>query len=493
MKRTSSLVECRLGHLLLFAIALLLFIFMLNGSDSLAWAQGDDDPTSSDTDDSEAQTPDEADQDEGSDEEEEESEPWLAEQVPESWKSSWGGLPTYQWIALSFIIVLGVVVDFVTRRLLFTMTLGWVRFTTKQEKAAVLGKKAFKPMGLLAMAIVWYLGMVWIGLPSGLLGVLLFIVRIFGVGMGVWTAFLFIDMLAEILKVQAEKTRTKFDDLLAPLVSRSLKVLTVCLGVVTMAQACGWPIAGLISGMGIGGLAIAFAAKETLGNLFGSATILLDRPFEIGDWIVCGDVEGSVETVGMRSTRVRTFYNSLVTVPNNVLMTAVIDNMGQRRYRRIKTQIKLQYDTPPDRIQAFCEGVRELIRRHAYTRKDYYHVYLNQFDNSSLNVLLYCFLECPDWSVELRERERLFLDILRVANELDVMLAFPTQTVHIASNEQTPRSRKPLDAEDPPVLGRRLAAKVAGRPLPPEKKPGPVPFDEWHPFEGIDDDGDGGE
>ena len=95
----------------------------------------------------------------------------------------------------------------------------------------------------------------------------------------------------------------------------------------------------------------------------------------------------------------------------------------------------LTYDTPPEKIEAFCEGLRELIRNHPHTRKDYYHVYLNQFNGSSLDILLYCFIDCSDWAIELRERQRLFLDIIRLAAKLEVQFAYPTQTLHMANND----------------------------------------------------------
>jgi MscS family membrane protein len=120
--------------------------------------------------------------------------------------------------------------------------------------------------------------------------------------------------------------------------------------------------------------------------------------------------------------------------------------------------------------------VRELIRRHPYTRKDYYHVYFNQFSESSLDVLLYCFIECPDWAVELRERQRLLIDILKLAQELGVSFAFPTRTVHLCQDETPPEESPPLGLDDPLLAGRRLAARVAGGPLAPADRPGPVEY-----------------
>jgi MscS family membrane protein len=163
----------------------------------------------------------------------------------------------------------------------------------------------------------------------------------------------------------------------------------------------------------------------------------MDRPFQVGDWVVIGGTEGTVETVGFRSTRIRTFYNSLVTLPNSNLISAEVDNYGARRYRRWKANLGVAYDTPPEKIDVLCEGIRELVRRHPYTRKDYFHVYLNQYGPSSLDILLYIFWETPDWATELRERHRFAVDVLRLTQHLGVEIAFPTQTLHLKRGGET--------------------------------------------------------
>ncbi|MEM6507175.1 MAG: mechanosensitive ion channel domain-containing protein, partial [Planctomycetota bacterium] len=151
--------------------------------------------------------------------------------------------------------------------------------------------------------------------------------------------------------------------------------------------------------------------------------------------VIEGKTEGTVEELGFRSTRIRTFYNSQITVPNSTLVRATVDNYGRRKYRRWKTHVGVQYDTPPDKLIAFTEGIRELVRQHPYTRKDYYQVWMHQWSSSSMDVLLYIFFEVPDWSTELRERERMFVDIVRLADSLGVQFAFPTQTVHLYKEE----------------------------------------------------------
>ncbi len=401
------------------------------------------------------------------------SEDWLRDLFPDSWTAEGFLLPHYQWICLAVVVFLGMIVDMVVRFLLNRATDAWLKLL-KIDADSQPVEGLWKPVGLLARALTWYGGMVLIGLPPQVLHVLLVAVKFFAVTTAIWSCFRLIDLLSGYLLKKATGTDTKFDDLFIPLVSRSLKVFVVCVGTVTLADSLNLPIAGLLGGLGIGGAALAFASKDSLANVFGSLTVLVDRPFEIGDWIKTQGIEGMVEEVGIRSTRVRTFYNSLVTVPNSLLITAVVDNMGKRRYRRIKTTLALQYDTPPERIDAFCEGVRELIRRHPYTRKDYYHVYFNDFADSSLNVMLYCFVECPDWSVELRERHRLLVDILKLARRLGVSFAFPTRTLHMFQEEPVPPDE--LDFHAPESIGRGTAAAVAGPWLRAGQRPGRVEF-----------------
>ena len=403
---------------------------------------------------------------------------WWAKRFPESMRSQeaggvWFGLPTYLWITLVIIIAVGFVADFVTRTVLNQLTRTWLQFYHAKVDDAVC-KKMWRPVGLLMQCLVWYWATRLAGFPIGFCEVLLVCLKFLTVITGIWTAFRIVDVVANYMSKRAAKTASKFDDLIVPLVSKIVKIIIALVGVIIFIDVFGDDWKTALGGLGIGGAAIAFASKDSIGNFFGSVTVLCDRPFEIGDWIVTEGAEGTVERVGIRSTRIRTFYNSQITLPNILLTTAVVDNMGRRQYRRIKTTLGLNYDTTPEQMDAFCEGVRELLRRHPYTRKDYYHVYFNEFGPSSLDVLLYCFLECPDWSIELRERHRLFADILRLAEELKVQFAFPTSTLHLFQEDNANRATAKISG--PEQLGRELAAKITGPPLTGKNRPGPVEF-----------------
>jgi MscS family membrane protein len=365
---------------------------------------------------------------------------WLRGLMPPSLRSKVLFLEGWQWLGLIAIILAGIVAGrvfvFVATRIIHRV---FDRGTRGVDPDIVI--RTAGPLGALVTLLVWGLGIFWLGLPVAVFTLYYRAVRVVAIVVAVVVAYRLADLLAGLLENRADRTDTRFDDLLVPLVRKSLKVFVAAIGIVLIADTVGQDITALLAGLGLGGLALALAAQDTVSNLFGSLTVLIDRPFQVGDWVIVGDVEGTVEEVGFRSTRIRTFYNSLVTLPNSNLIKASVDNLGDRTYRRWKTTLAVTYDTPPERIDAFCEGVRELIRRHPYTRKDYFHVYLNDFGDASLNILLYTFFRTPDWATELRERHRLAVDILRLAADLGVEFAFPTQTVYLRNEEwQAPAS-----------------------------------------------------
>ncbi len=399
---------------------------------------------------------------------------WVRSRVPEQLRRDSILLESWQWLGLLILIAIGVAAD---RLFVFLLTL--LSGVFERRLALNISKEdrkaALRPLGLLAMAGVWAAGLGLLLLPAGIAAIVLVAVKFLAAVSFVWAAYKGVDTGERVFLEKAAGTESKMDDLIVPFLGRVAKIFVVAFGIVFVASNVGVNISGLLAGLGLGGLAFALAAKDTVSNIFGSLTILIDRPFSVGDWITIENgVDGTVETVGLRSTRVRTFYNSLITVPNSMLITAYVDNYGARRYRRWKTTLCVTYDTPPEKIEAFCEGLCELVRLHPYTRKDYYHIYANEFGAASLNILLYVFFEAPDWGTELRERHRLFLDILRLARELGIEFAFPTQTIHIARN--TPdHSDKPATAQDARSKGQFSARKLVRQEFGPRvRKPDPV-------------------
>ena len=397
--------------------------------------------------------------------------------IPESLK---GGflLAYWQWLALFLIVIIGSIADKVVAWMLARNVTRW---KNRHSGFHQLDNHILRPLGLMAMAFIWWIGLGVMGLPDTALIILSIAVKLLVGLSGVWSAYRLVDVLYALLMHKAQGTANRFDDLLVPMISKSLKVFVTVIGVIFVADNLNVDVTSLLAGLGLGGLAFALAAKDLLGNFFGSVTVLLDRPFHIGDWIIVGDVEGSVETVGFRTTRIRTFYDSVVTLPNSILTSTKIDNMGARRFRRMKTMLGLTYDTPPEKIEAFCEGIRTLIQLHPYMRTDYYQVYFNQYSAASLDILIYVFWQTPDWNTELRERHRFLLDILRLAKQLDVEFAYPTQTIYLKQDGGTSESvqqpfQTAMSEQDAFEMGQKQAQAIVESTLGLDVKPDPVIF-----------------
>ncbi len=355
----------------------------------------------------------------------------LLEMIPKGANQKFLGLSLWQYIGILILAVLA----FVLHRLL-TYFFGVVllRFTSRIGRKDI-GQKLVQPVARPASLLVLFATLTAIvpvlGLPVGFNR---FILLVFNISIPVFViviAMNLVDFVSNYLIRAAERTESTLDDQLIPLAKKSLKIIIVILGIIYILQSLEFNITALLTGLSIGTLAFALAAQDTIKNLFGSVTIFLDRPFQVGDWITASGIDGTVEEVGFRSTRVRTFYNSLIYVPNGKLADMVIDNMGLRQYRRFRTTLAITYDTPPELINAFVDGIRQIIQEHPDTRKDYYHVYLNSFGAASLDVLFYAFFSVPDWAAELKARHEVMMAIIRLAKQLGVRFAFPTQTIHI--------------------------------------------------------------
>ncbi len=386
--------------------------------------------------------------------------PWIQEHLP-SLQQIGFLLPHWQWIGLMGLILGGVVVDRLVASLLAPTMAGWL-LARKLDLGKEARARLLRPAGMLAMAALWGAGLPWLDLPESFDQALHAGVKVFAALTALWAAGRTVDALASYFQTKATRTLTKFDDLLIPMIRRALKIFLAVIGGLFIAENFSIDIKTLLAGLGLGGLAFALAAKDTVENLFGSITVLLDRPFQIGDRIVFDGLDGYIEALGFRSTRLRTLDDILVTIPNARLMGAMIQNLTRRRFRLIDCMISIAYDTHPEKIEAFCEGIRELIRMHPKTRKNEFYVHFNVFGAASLDIQLYCFIETLDWGEQLRERERLFLDILRLAATLGVEFAYPTQTLFLRQGSATvPKVAVPSDLGGAVRLGREEARKLA--------------------------------
>jgi MscS family membrane protein len=363
----------------------------------------------------------------------------ILQKIPDSFQRSFLGLALWQYGAIFLWILLGLIIKRLSE---YAIDSYFKRLTQKSktewDDAVVIS--AEKPLSFAFMTLFFLLTYANLHLSVLVNKVLSVTFEILFSISALWLLYNLINVLADYLQSLTAKTESKLDDQLVPLLRKSMKVALVLIGVIFILQNNGINVASLLAGLGLGGLAFALAARDTVANLFGSVTIFLDKPFQIGDWIKTGNIEGTVEEVGFRSTRVRTFYNSLVSVPNSVMANTDIDNLGLRQYRRLFFTLSMHYKTPPEQLQAFVDGIKTIISQTPTMRQDYYEVHFSSFGAHSLDVMVYCFFSVPTWSVELSEKHAFLMKILNFADELGVEFAYPTQSLYIDGNLDNQRA-----------------------------------------------------
>ena len=249
-----------------------------------------------------------------------------------------------------------------------------------------------------------------------------------------WTFNRAIDFVGYKLKNKAMETESKVDDQLIPFAIDIAKVLTIVLGsVMILGNVFDVNVTAFVTGLGIGGVAFALASKESLENLLGSFTIFFDKPFTVGDTVTLGGVTGTVEKVGFRSTRIRTFDKSIVTVPNKNIISAELDNLGARPVRRVKFNIGLTYDTSVENIKKIVDDIQKLIDEHPMTNQEGKVRFL-EFGPSSLDIMVLYYVDSPDWEALIDAKQKINFDIIDIVNKYKCEFAFPSTSVYIEKN-----------------------------------------------------------
>ncbi|PJF39284.1 MAG: hypothetical protein CUN54_09050, partial [Phototrophicales bacterium] len=242
------------------------------------------------------------------------------------------------------------------------------------------------------------------------------------------SAYQAIEVLAVSSTHLFRLTGLHIEDKLLPYIRTGLKLIVISLTIVLIVQEWGFNVAGLVAGLGLGGLAFSLAAQDTIGNLFGFSTIVGDRPFTVGDFIQTSDVSGIVEHVGLRSTRVRQDGFGVITVPNGTLANSPILRLHRRR---VDLLIGVTYNTTDAQIETVVEKLREMLRNRDHVEKHSIDVYFVGFGASSLDIMVRCFITLRDWQAFMRERETINLEVMRIVRGNGLSFAFPSRSLYI--------------------------------------------------------------
>ncbi len=370
--------------------------------------------------------------------------PWHTEKlkkiIPDFGHYKLLNIEIWQYLGLLILILLSVVLFYVLKRIVFYV-LQKIQYliihkTSVNIKLAL--KKLTRPVVLLLLIAFIKVLIPSLFLPLNVNTILFLTLNIMVTVFWIYVFLKLVQVVMSIYADFAESTHGKLDDQLVPILDNFLTGIVIFLGFLKLLTLFGIEPVTVIAGASIGGLAVALASQDTVKNLIGTVMIFIDKPFHIGDWIEAGTVIGTVETVGFRSTTVRAADTSVFQIPNSALSEMVVNNKGLRAFRRYQTNLGIRYDTPPELINAFAQGVRKIIDLHPETRSDAFNVEFSGFGDSALLILLNVYFVQLDWNLEQSSKHSLHIKILELAKELGVEFAFPSSTIMI---EQFPEKK----------------------------------------------------
>ncbi|ACO04101.1 MAG TPA: mechanosensitive ion channel protein MscS [Persephonella sp.] len=352
----------------------------------------------------------------------------IVQQIDYLLKQLFLGTPIYKWALALLVFLL-----FLFFRKLFThIIIGIIRKLTSRTKTTIddkLLKVIESPFKFLFIVFgVWFAFSI-LNVEQEIVNHLiksLFIITVF------WILYNAVIIFQEGFYKFAERFGKDLSRELGSFFIKSAKIFIFVLGFVAVLQEWGIDVTAFIASLGLGGLAFALAAKDTVANLFGGLTILADKSLKIGDWVKVGSVEGIVEDLGIRTTKIRTFEKSLITVPNSYIANNPIENYSRRDNRRIKMTIGLVYDTPGETVKKIVDDIRSMLKEHPRISKDLITlVFFDKFGDSSLDIFIYTFTDTSNWEKYMAIKEDINLKIMEIVERNGSSFAYPSQSIYI--------------------------------------------------------------
>lgn len=348
------------------------------------------------------------------------------------------------WCLMGGIILFGLLFRFLFARV-FTRII--FRFFRRRDSQAPGYDKMFellrKPWGTFIILLSIYIACLqlsfppeWKMTPPDKMGIRMILERSYSIVLicsFTWIILRLTDFFGLLLQYRASLTEDRSDDQLVPFFKESIKVVIVILCVFfILGSVFRLNVASLIAGLGIGGLAVALAAKDSLENLLASFTIFLDKPFVIGDQVtVGGNINGTVERIGFRSTRLRTEEKSFITVPNRKMVETEVNNLSLRPRRRVRQVLGLTYDTPPEKFKAIIAELQELLDKDENVDETESRVKLFEFSPSSIDILVIYYIKELDYDVFLNVKQDINFRILDIVTKHGASFAFPSTSVYL--------------------------------------------------------------
>jgi len=338
------------------------------------------------------------------------------------------GVPLYR-IVLSLLILM---LSLVLRKVFTFIVLRYIRKLTRKTETKVddiIFRVFSRPASFIIVIVGTALSLRVLGIENAdvyrvLKTLILFVVF--------WAFYNLVIAFEEYFYRFAEKFGKEFAREVGGFFIKVSKAFVIVVGSVAILQEWGINVSALLASLGLGGLAFALAAKDTASNLFGGLTVLADKSMKVGDWVKIGSVEGIVEDIGLRTTKIRSFEKSYITVPNQFISNQPLENFSRRNVRRIKMNIGITYDTPREKVVKILEEIRNMLQEHPRIAKDQLlMVYFTNFGDSSLDIFIYCFTDTANWAEYLSIREDVNLKIMEIVERNGSSFAFPSRSIYV--------------------------------------------------------------
>ncbi len=333
------------------------------------------------------------------------------------------------------IIAIGIIIFF--RILSGTFSYMIIRiFKIKSKKAKEIKESAFfKPLKIFFIILGIYLAIVFLRVPlqineqvMDIVTKVFKIISVIEIAVGLANSFTSKTILGRKLRKSLSQ---KMDDTVFEFVLKVTRVLIYIVAIFLVLAILEINLTGLIAGLGLGGVIVTLAAQDTAKNLFGGVVIFIDKPFVVGDWIEMDNYEGTIEDITFRTTRIRTFENALVNIPNAIIADASVTNWSKMEKRRYKTNLCVELNTPLEKLELLKAKIEKMLQERESVFDDSIIVRFDQITDNGINVLIYTYTNSVDYASYLKEVEDINIKIMKILREENVELAYDTKTVYV--------------------------------------------------------------
>ena len=305
----------------------------------------------------------------------------------------------------------------------------------EKDKSRIKETSVYKPIKLFFLILGVYLGLKFINFNETIVNI---IDKIFRMTIILLIAKSLVNMTSSKSKFITrlnKKLKMSNSSNITGMISKIISAIIYAFAGVIIINELGYDVNGLVAGLGLGGLTIALAAQDAASNMFGGLVIIFDKPFEIGDWIKTGTVEGIVEEITFRSTRIRLFDNTLVIIPNNKITNDTLVNCSKMEKRRIKFDLQLDMNVDMKKLNSCLQKVKKMILETENIIDDSVLVFFDRIEDSGYNMFVSCFTSELSYADYMKVKENMNYKLIEILNKEKISLAYPSKTVYLRQDE----------------------------------------------------------